>query len=594
MIFNKPKHVIFFALCIVATSFFFMVFLKQRNYQDLWILDGIVVPTAIFIFFFLAAETFAKENKTLVVLAAFLLAAMNVVPGLKYQLFSNVYDAPAHYRFTDQIASLGYIPENEPPLSRTYGGNPGMHIFMASISIISGISTNDVFRFVIPALSGLVPFIVYFITKDILDDSTQRYVIIASSFPIIQRFAIYGTGLAILPYFMLIAVYIRCMFTKKNQGAFWFIFAILSFNIIISHAITSLFFAFILVGTLVVLKSLEFARNKPLGQMRASQLVAPCLFYVVLLSAWWGSISSFNLNRFAVYIGQAFEGDPYHATVPSRFHEMSFLLKLQVLMVEHLRDGILAMLSLLGILVFIRKLRRNEASDKVKTFYLFLIVLLSMFALFLSFEFASGFGSIEYGRFIAYALPLCTFLIGLALWQLSKFLQRIFVKPMIRNLTFATILFMLISLSLIQFYRCQPLIPRSNVLSSDLPENEYLYYFGTVNTIYQVEMISFAEMHSYNGSIASDTVTRFQIRGFSSPSFSSRHLYYRQFYRSPLEPNHTLEWDLLLLHTLRAGALNEKAEYRTRERIENIRLEAGNIIYDNGESFIIAHFPHNP
>lgn len=585
---NKLRYGYFLVLCIIAIGFFSTVFLNQRNYQDVWILQGIVVPTAIFIFFFLVAETFIEENKKVVILAAFLLAALNMVPGLKYQLFSGVFDAPSHFRFTDQIASLGYIPENE-HISEQYSGNPGMHIFMASISIISGISTNDVFRFIIPAMSGLVPFIIYFITKDILDNTTQRYVIIASSFPIVQRYIAYGTSLAIIPYFLLIAIFIHSVFTKMNKRTFLLIFAILSFNVIISHAITSLFVCFLLVGMLIILKSLEIMRRKSLGRVQVSTLVAPSLLYVVLFFTWWANTSSYNLNTLVDLTRTLLVGDPTRTPVPTRFHSLSLLPRLQVLAAFHLRDGIIGMLSLFGLFVFLRKLRLNEVSDKTETFYKFLIVLLSNFALFLFFEFVSGFGSIEYGRFIIYALPLCVFLVGLTLWRLCKFLNGISVKPIIRNLAFASFLFILLSSCLIQFYRYQPLVPRSNVLSKDLPENEYLVYFGVVNTIYQIEMISFAEMHFSNGSIASDVTTRYQIYGFSDPSFFSRHVWH-----SPLKPNQSPKWDLFLLHTVKAGHLSEKAEYRTRERIENLRLEAGNIIYDNGESFIVSYSPHNP
>ena len=587
MINNKPTYGYFLALCVVAVVFFFTVSLEQRNYQDAWILDGIVVPTAIFIFFFLVAETFVRDNKKVVILAASLLAAMNLVPGLKYQLFSGVFDAPAHFRFTDQIVSLGSIPENE-RLSTNYGSNPGMHIFMACVSIVSGIFVNDVFRFIIPALSGLVPFIVYFITREVLDNTTQRYVVLASSFPIAMRYIAYGTSLAIIPYFLLIAIFIRLVFTRMNKTAFWLLFVTLSFNIIASHTITALFVCIVLAGMLIILKSSEIVRNKPLGQVRAAQLISPCFFHAVLLFSWWLSMSSFNLNRLVDMIRQVLISDPLRTPVPTRFYNIPLLSRLQVLLAKHSRDAVVVMLTLFGLFVFLGKLRRNEVSGKAKAFYMFLTVLLVNFALFLFFEFASGFGSIEYYRFIVYALPLCVFLVGLSLWRLDNFLKIVFVKPRIRKLIFASLLFALVSLSWIQFYHYQPLVPRSNVLSPDLPNNEYIFYYGIVNTIYQKDMISFAEKHSYNSSIASDEVTRYQTRGFSSPSFFSRHVFF-----SPLE-REDLKWDLFLLHTLRAGHLNEKAEYRTREIIERVRLEAGNVIYDNGESFIISHFPHNP
>jgi hypothetical protein len=588
MVHNKSKNWKFLALSIVSIGFLFSIIFNQRNYQDTWILDGIVFPTAIFVFFFLVAETFTQDNKKLVILSAAFLAVINLVPGIKYPLFCNVFDAPAHFRFTNEIASLGYIPENE-RLSEQYAGNPGMHIFMACISIVSGISTNDVLRLIVPALSGLAPFIIYFITKDRLDNTIQRYVILASSFPIVQRYMTYGTSLAMLPYILLIAIFVRNIFTKTNKRTLWLLFVVLSFNLIISHAITSLFVCTILIVTLFILKFIEIMRKSTLRWFQVNNLIVPSLLYVVLLVAWWMYASAFNLNTLGDLIRSIFVGET-EAPVPTRFHRIQFLPQLQVLAVFHLRDAIIGLLTIFGLFIFLRKSRRNELDEKIETFYVYIIVILATFALFLSFEFVSGFGSIEYGRFIAYAMPLFVLLVGLALWRLDKFLNTICVKPGVRNLAFASFLFILVSSCLIQFYRFQPLVPRSNVLSTDLPENEYLVYFGVVNTIFQTEMISFAGTHSHGARIASDLVTRHQIYGFSGPSFFSRHTYF-----SPLVPNQNrnLGWDLFLLHTAEAGGLSEPAEYRTRERIENLRLKAGNLIYDNGESFIISYCPYN-
>jgi hypothetical protein len=229
MIQKRFKPVYFLVLCIVTIIYFCTVIINQRNYQDAWILDGIVIPTAIFVLFFIFAETFIQENKKLVILAAFFLAAINIIPGLKYPLFCGCYDAPAHFRFTNEIVSLGYIPENE-YISEMYESNPAMHIFMACVSIISGFSINDILKFIVPALSGLLPFIIYFLTRDILDNTTQRYVIIASSFPIVQRFITYGTSLAMLPYFLLIAIFFHRLSAKIKGSSYWLIFLKFQFN----------------------------------------------------------------------------------------------------------------------------------------------------------------------------------------------------------------------------------------------------------------------------------------------------------------------------------------------------------------------------
>ena len=180
-------------------------------------------------------------------------------------------------------------------------------------------------------------------------------------------------------------------------------------------------------------------------------------------------------------------------------------------------------------------------------------------------------------------------LAGIALWRLDKYSARAFKNAAIRGIVYASILFMLFSLCLIQTFRFQPMIPRANVLSKDLPEDEYIFDLRVVNTVYQREMIAHAERYSpTNARIASDITTMFQIHGFTDPSFASKHIWY-----SPLETQN-LTWDLFLLRVdERAGPFNEKAEYHTKERLDEFR-ETGNIIYDNGMSVIISSFLLKP
>jgi hypothetical protein len=83
--------------------------------------------------------------------------------------------------------------------------------------------------------------------------------------------------------------------------------------------------------------------------------------------------------------------------------------------------------------------------------------------------------------------------------------------------------------------------------------------------------------------VASDTVTRWQINGFANDTFANRVIYY-----SPLMVQN-LGWDLFLLHyDGKAGPLNEKVENRTSERLTELKDALGNVVYDNGESFIIV------
>jgi hypothetical protein len=568
---------------VVATIFFYIILLNQRNYQDVWILDGIAFPTVIFICFSLIVETLLHENRKVLVVVAFFLFAMNIIPGLKYQLFSGCFDTPGHFKFANAIVSSGRVPETE-HYTEAYGGNPGMHILIGCVSIVSGISVNDVFKFVIPAVFSIIPFVIYFITKGLVSDTIQRYTIIASSFPILPAYVVWGTNLAMIPYLLLIAVFLKVVFTKRYQREFGSLFAILGFGLIISHGVTSLFATFLLVGTPLVLKSLELTKMKisiSLSRFPSSTSLVPSSLYIVLLATWWTAGSTFNLETLARYVKALFTGLMI-APVPARFYQVPLLAQMQVLTVYHLGHFVMGGLSLFGLFLFLKKAGRKEFSNETQAIYLHLIILLGIVMLFLSFQFAFGFGNVQYVRFMGDAIPLCIPLAGLTLGQLNGFLGNIPSK-VVRNITFAFVLLVLVLACLIQFLPYQPLIPKANVLSSDLPKNEFIVLVGRVNTPYQKEMISFAERYNSYGRIASDGVTGYQIWGFSNYSFFSRHIYY-----SPLDTDKDLQWDLFLLHTKKAGLFEEKVEYRTEERIESLRLNAGNIIYDNGESFIIS------
>jgi len=537
----------------------------------------------LFICFSLIVETLLHENRKVLVFAAFFLFAMNIIPGLKYQLFSGCFDTPGHFKFANAIVSSGRVPETEHYTS-AYGGNPGMHILIGCVSIVSGISVNDVFKFVIPAVFSIIPFVIYFITKGLVSDTIQRYTIIASSFPILAAYVVWGTNLAMIPYLSLIAVFLKWIFTRRYQREFGLLFAILGFGLIISHGVTSLFVAFLLVGTPLVLKSLELTKTKismSLSRFPASTSLVPSSLYIVLLATWWTAGSTFNLETLARYVKALFTGLMI-APVPTRFYQVPLLAQMQVLTVYHLGHFIMGGLSLFGLFLFLKKSGRKEFSNETQAIYLHLITLLGVVMLFLSFQFAFGFGNVQYVRFMGDAIPLCIPLAGLTLGQLNGFSGNIPSK-IVRNITFAFVLLVLVLACLIQFFPYQPLIPKANVLSSDLPKNEFIVHVGRVNTPYQKEMISFAERYNSDGRIASDGVTRYQIWGFSNYSFFSRHIYY-----SPLDTDKDLQWDLFLLHTKKAGPFEEKVEYRTEERIESLRLNAGNIVYDNGESFIIS------
>lgn len=565
---------------IVVVCFSLAVFSVQSRYEA-WILEGILLPTVVFVFLSLLAEIFARNIKELVIVAAFFLVAMNSIPGLRYELFYGCFDTPAHYRFTEQVVSLGHVPEDE-FLSGSYGGNPAMHIFMACFSIMSGISVNEVFRLVIPALMGLAPLITYFATKNVLDDASQRYAVVASALPVIRGYVITGTVLSVIPYSLLIGVLLKHISTRTKTRTLFLIFAVLSLVLVASHTVTPLFVSSLLIGMLPIFSFFKAIKKKPSGLPSVSGLIVLCSLNVVLLWTWWTNMSPFYVNMFTDLLISLFE--PATSVVPMRFYEVALLPQLQLLIVFHIANAVIGMLSVSGLSVFLRKAGKDELSREARTFYENVIAILVFVTVLLLIQLVSDFGAIEYSRIVVYSIPLCALLGGLTLQHLEKALTTIRAVR-IRKLAFASLLFILALSCLVQFFPYQPLVPRANVLSESLPGDEYIIDLVAVNTVYQKEMISFAEKHSEHGRIASDGATRYQIHGFSSSSLFSRHIWF-----SPLisDPDRNLEWDLFLLHTSKAGPFQEGPEDRTEGKIFDLRLKAGNLVYENGESFIIS------
>lgn len=580
---GTPALVFYFLFIAFLLS---ITMVNQRNYNDAWILDGILIPTLMFVFLFSMVAVFAKGNKKIAIIAASFLVVLNLIPGLKYPLFYNPYDSTFHFRFTSDISLLGHVAEIS-PASEYYVSNPGMNILMSSLSIVSGIPINEIFRFVIPATHGLIPLIVFFITNGVLTRKVQKYCIIASAFPITRGYVIIGTSLSIVVYFLLFAVFLRRVLTRKNNREYETIFIILGFTLIISHAVTPLLVALLLIGMPLGLKALHVLSKKGFPKFPTSMYVLPALLYLVMLVTWWINIANANLDFFANYIKKVLSptGFMERPAIPARLFEVSLWDQLRTFFVLQIHYAIIGALSLLGLFVFLRRIRQKKLNTKTKSFYMHVLVLLGIIVVYLLFTIGYGLALLNYQRFIIYSIPFCIFFIGLFLLRLNIFLGNVFSRIEVRNIAFASLLFVLFSLSLIQFFACQPLVPKVSVQGMNMPENEYLVEIQLVNTVYQKEMISFAEQHSSKARIASDIVTRWQIYGFSNRSFYLRHIYY-----SPLEPNQDqrLEWDLFLLHTRKAGPFEEQVEYRTAERIENLRTEAGNLIYDNGESFIIS------
>jgi len=575
LIFNNKGIIIIY--CIITSIFISMISL-DRSYQDLWILQDVFIPTLLYIIVFSVVAVLITDNRALSLVCSLFVIVLNAIPNLKYALFYGTYDAAAHYGTINALLSSGFIPQTGFYASE-YSNFPGMHIFLSEISIVFGVDINFTIKLITSVIFGIIPLMVYFTSKGIFSPRVQKGLLTASALPFVASYNLSGSIFALVLFFCFFCVLFKLSLAEYNTK-YIYILVIFGFSLLFSHFVTIT--SLLLFLSIALLLGFLYIFTEKQVLTRYGNLIK---IYLILLVSWVIMlIYEAHILRDSILnvILRNFFGEVTRNVVPERLFVLSMFDQFKIIITFHIKDVIIVMLCLLGLLVLIKNIRiKNHVL--FNRFYLPLFGVLCSILLVLGFQYATNFGSIEYGRYIRYAIVFSPFLVGLFLWCLDKKLIHIFHKKNSRVFLNSIVVFLIITISLIQVFPYQPMIPRAAVLSEDLPKDEYVTNRNRVNTIYQEKMVSFGGKY-YDGyaRIASDRVTRWQIRGFANESFYNNHIYY-----SPLDTNEVLRWNIFLLHYgNKSGSMGEKVEYRTVEKIESFKV-ISNIVYDNRESFIL-------
>jgi hypothetical protein len=443
-----------------------------------------------------------------------------------------------------------------------------MHIFVGSLSVVSGISVNLAIKLVASAIIGIVPLMTYFATNRVFKPSIQKYIVVASGLPTFISYSLVGATFGVTLYFCVMCLILRTLLIEsKRQDVV--VLVILAFGLLFSHAII----------TVLLLKLLTIRKTWVLkGWQNARVTVMGILLILIISYAARLTFGSGNVLETLTGAAESILMSRDTGVVPGTFFLVPFSAKISFLVLSYIKDAVIVLMSAMGLVVLLTKLR-HKYREIYEKFYPFLLCFMSAILALMAFQLLSGFSGTGYQRFIDYAIVMSPFIVGPFLWHLRKnFNHYRFGSGII-----AIVLFSCISVSLIQIFPFQPIAPKANALSPNLPMNEYIFDFRSVNTVYQEKMILFAERFSSNGSmVALDTVTRWQARGFANDAFN-----YKLVNDDPLTVQN-VSWDLFLLHyDGKAGPLNEKVENRTSERLSELKNTL-DVLYDNGESFIMA------
>lgn len=540
----------------------------SRDYQDSWILEGLEIPFVLFVTTYALAFFSEKRLSWMVALAVIGRCVFLLIPNLKYVWFQGVWvDQQAQYGLANTVLMKGHIATQNIFNVQVYGTTPFIHLNFAIFSIVLGAPVVDSVKYIPVLLSSLFPLLTYVIMKNLkfLHGTTAtKYALFVSSIPIsgFTGYLVSGQLFGVLLSFLILTSLI--MLLEKKDRLHWAIFIFLIFVLSATHSSSSVLLTALL-SIIMLLQQVSYFRLK-------SYLNVAGVFAVMSICAAWLMLQAkvtFGAITRRIFVELPMGTASAVGSIPPRFFEIArvdILGAIDVILLNYGAQIFLMLLTIGGLIVMLKMRKRLDNTAK----FLFIITGLLVLLVPVGFAFrASGV------RFLSFATPF--FPIFCAIFILYACKTRVWLRAVI----FSSI----ILLATLQLYTCQPLVPSANVLSKDLPASEPIQYINEVNSIYQRQMIEFAENY-VSGRIASDSVTENQMIGLTEFDFYAAHVASRY----PLDKNQPeTTYDYFLIHVPGiSGVFGEQAEIRTRDLI----LEAiynSSVIYTNGESFILAH-----
>lgn len=546
----------------------------SRDYQDSWILEGLEIPFIIFAITY--TITFFKEKRVswMVTLAVICSSVLVLIPNLKYVWFyGRSIDQHGSYSFVNQIYFDGYITDQYKNFAAAeiYASIPLMPLSFAIFTIILNIPAVYSMK-ILPVLwAPIYPLLTYSIVKKLkLAKGTQisKYALFISSLPARAglTYTVTGSTFGNLLVFLVLFQIVRLL--QDNDRRHWTVLLFFIFALAGAHATSSILLA-ILLSTIALLQNISATTVKT--YLKNSAMIATILTVAWLVFSQSTKALETIVNTLSVSIS-GITGAYYPTTgyIPSRFFELLFtdiFGAVRSLVVYNGRDIFLLLLTIAG-LIFVLKTKK-QTDYILKFFVLFILLLLLSLTIGVLLKVGGGY----WQRGINFATIL------------FPIFSSIFIAMYIRKRAWIPVVIfsLIILLTTLQFYSCQPLIPRASILSKDLPTDEPLVYVVRVNSIYQRQMIKFAEKYVQAdlNRIASDRVTRNQIMGLTGVNFT-----YMVAWHYPLT-NVEFDYDYFLIHLPgKSGGFQEQAEYRTRDLILDI-INNSTIAYTNGESYVL-------
>jgi hypothetical protein len=573
-------HILKIALLIEIVVLVFVATMVSKDYQDSWVLEGLEPYFIVFMITYAVTFFFEKRTSQMVLLAVVCIIVMTLLPNLKYFWFlGREIDQQGQYRLAAEVYNNGHIATQfHGGHAEVYVNTPLIHLSFAMFSIVLNIPVMYSMKFLPILLSTLIPMLTYSVMKNLKfpnEGGVLKCALFVSSMPFrVDTYVITGRTFGTLLAFLILSQIIRL--NQERDRRQWSIMIFLVIALAAAHSTSSLLFATTLLAIGLSLsvsskKFLEFKRMK-------FYLKSTTILITIITLAWLTFSGTRQLNEIVGILPDMLSAKtPTTGYIPSRFFELlskSIFGALRSVIVYGGADFFLLFFAVIGLIFILKNIRQHN--NALKFLFLFNAILLG----FLGVGIAMKIGEFFLTRVLDLMSISFPVLFSVSIVYLIK-----------RKALRAVVLLSLVFLISVQFYRCQPLIPMANTISEDLPANEPIVYTVEVNSIYQRQMIDFAEEY-VKGRIASDRLTTNQVIGLTSFNFSANLIWYYPIASLVDENIVKIRYDYFLIHLPgKSGAFSEQAEMRTTKLIYDT-IKDSTIIYTNGESYICV--PHVP
>ena len=541
----------------------------SRDYQDSWILEGLEIPFLLCVVTYVLAFFSEERVPLMVALAVVARCVFLAIPNLKYVWFQGTaIDQQTQYALADYVYKQGFIATQGPFGVLVYGSTPLIQLSLAMFSIVLNVPVVDSMKYLPVLLSPIYPLGTYVIVKNLKFSNSQsimKYALFISSIPIsIENYIVTGSQFGVLLAFF--ALTGLSMLVRRNDRRYLLVFVLSVFGLAVAHSPSSFLLTIFLLTALAI-------QRIPLSQMMSS-LRVPVILAVTSICTTWLMFPARYTFETIVRLGFLRVQGEGAESVPPRFLELARVNMLGAFNTLLATDGaeiFLLLLASTGLIILLRTWKHLE-----KTSRSFLVVGATVF-LFIP---LGGLLSIGVFRIVFFASTLFPIFASILFVEYEgKRAMRL------RKVVLPSIVLLILLSAALGLYGCQPLIPSASILLKDLPVDQPLGYVTSVNSIYQRQMIEFAQ-NNVAGQIACDSVTGDQITGLTDLNFSANHLTY--YY--PLDKKQPAkDYSYFLIHVPGiAGPFSNSAETRTRDMILTVINNSSNI-YTNGESYILLN-----